>query len=651
MQLGSFTVLSSLPPQVRVEPHDRHLAFVTLSRELLRTGLDAVKLVQMTQLLALERYGMWWSRPAFGASELQVPADTQYLLWRRKDGWYGLLLPLVEGDLRAFVTGTPQGLTLAVHGAVGGQYPDEALAAVVAIGRDPYELSLRAVAAASKRLGTFRLRSEKRVPAFVDYFGWCTWDAFYGAVDGAKVIEGLTSFRKGGISPKFMILDDGWLDVEGHMLNSFRSAGAKFPQGLGGLIRQAKQEFGVECFGVWHTLQGYWNGVNPAGEIPKEFHVIENNASSPKGEPPTARHFVHLDDVHRFYQLWYQYLRTQGVDMTKVDSQSSLMAFTNGVFGQASAMKAYQQALAGAAHAHFEGNTLHCMCNGSDVAYNMQSTQVWRNSDDFYPSKPESHGRHVHMNAMNNLWTSTFSLPDWDMFQSAHAAGPFHAAARAISGGPIYVSDKPGQHDYALLKKLFTSDGRALRCPQPAQPSEDCLFTDCQSQRSLLKVVNRCGEIGVLAAFNCRYVPEDNSPIDGAFTPADVPQLKGARFAVYLHAGGEMKVLRRRQKQPLSLAPLGWEFAVVSPIVDGVAAIGLLDKLNSPAAIEWQHRREDGALEMMLRDGGRIGLYCARKPKAVLVNGRAAKFAYDKASGLLTLKASLGKPSRVLIRP
>ncbi len=651
MKLGSIKVLSSLPQQACVEAYDSQGAFVSLPRELLAAGVAGIKLDQMTHLLALERYGMWWSRPVFGASESQVPADTQYLLWRRKDGLYGLLLPLVDGDLRAFLTGGPEGLSLQVHGAVGGSYPHEALTLLVAIGRDPYELSRQAVHAASRRLGTFRTREQKRMPAFVDYFGWCTWDAFYGAVDEAKVIEGLESFRKGGISPRFMILDDGWLDVEGHMLNSFRAAPAKFPNGLGGLIRQAKQNYGVECFGVWHTLQGYWNGINPAGEIPREFHVIENKASSPKGEEASLRHFVHLDDVHRFYQLWYEQLRREGVDMTKVDSQSSLMAFTNGVFGQNTAMKAYQQALGGAAHAHFEGNTLHCMCNGSDVAYNMQSTQVWRNSDDFYPSKPESHGRHVHMNAMNNLWTSTFSLPDWDMFQSGHAAGPFHAAARAISGGPIYVSDKPGQHDYALLKKLFTSDGMALRCPQPAQPAADCLFVDCQTQKHLLKVTNRCGDIGVLVAFNCRYVPEDNAPVVGSFSPADVSGLKGAKFAVYLQSSGELKVMRRRQKQPLALGPLGWELATISPIVDGLAAIGLVEKLNSAAAIQWQHRREDGALEMMLRDGGRIGLYAQRKPKSVMANGRAAKFAYDKASGLVTLKAAAGKPVRVVVRP
>jgi len=38
---------------------------------------------------------------------------------------------------------------------------------------------------------------------------------------------------------------------------------------------------------------------------------------------------------------------------------------------------------------------------------------------------------------------------DWDMFSSRHVAADIHAAARAVSGGPVYVSDAPGPHRQA----------------------------------------------------------------------------------------------------------------------------------------------------------------------------------------------------------
>ena len=49
--------------------------------------------------------------------------------------------------------------------------------------------------------------------------------------------------------------------------------------------------------------------------------------------------------------------------------------------------------------------------------------------------------------------------PDWDMFQSQHPAGLLHATARAISGGPLYVSDGPGKHDFSLLARVVLPDG------------------------------------------------------------------------------------------------------------------------------------------------------------------------------------------------
>ena len=49
----------------------------------------------------------------------------------------------------------------------------------MAAGTDPYVLMDRAVAAAAAMSGGAQPRSEKQIPASMDGFGWCTWDAFY----------------------------------------------------------------------------------------------------------------------------------------------------------------------------------------------------------------------------------------------------------------------------------------------------------------------------------------------------------------------------------------------------------------------------------------------------------------------------------------
>lgn len=40
------------------------------------------------------------------------------------------------------------------------------------------------------------------------------------------------------------------------------------------------------------------------------------------------------------------------------------------------------------------------------------------------------------------------------------------------------ISDKPGHHDFEILKKLVLPDGSVLRAKYPGRPSRDCLFSD-----------------------------------------------------------------------------------------------------------------------------------------------------------------------------
>ena len=66
-----------------------------------------------------------------------------------------------------------------------------------------------------------------------------------------------------------------------------------------------------------------------------------------------------------------------------------------------------------------------------------------------------SHPWHIWTNAHNTLFTQHLNiLPDWDMFQTVHEYSGFHAAARCVSGGPIYITDVPGQHDIELIKQM-----------------------------------------------------------------------------------------------------------------------------------------------------------------------------------------------------
>ncbi len=171
-------------------------------------------------------------------------------------------------------------------------------------------------------------------------------------------------------------------------------------------------------------------------------------------------------------------MKAQGVDGVKVDSQATIEGVATGLGGRVALTRAYRQALEESVVKNFNGRLINCMANGMETYYGSPLTTLIRTSTDFWPLRPETHGLHLYTNAQVGVWFGQFMQPDWDMFQSAHAMGSFHAAGRAVSGGPVYVSDKPDAHDFKLLKKLVLSDGSLLRADNVGRPTRDCLFAD-----------------------------------------------------------------------------------------------------------------------------------------------------------------------------
>ena len=172
--------------------------WVTIPREaLLAEGGAAFQLVRPARWLALERYLPWWLRPVFGSAD-KIPDGEYFLvLWERAGGGYGVTLPLVDGGARGVLW--REGGEWAVRVPENDPLAESAALLFVATGDDPIDLVEWAVGKIAERLGTFQLREQKKVPQWADYLGWCTWDAFYLEVTPEQVLEGLASFKRGGL--------------------------------------------------------------------------------------------------------------------------------------------------------------------------------------------------------------------------------------------------------------------------------------------------------------------------------------------------------------------------------------------------------------------------------------------------------------------
>jgi raffinose synthase len=246
---------------------------------------------------------------------------------------------------------------------------------------------------------------------------------------------------------------------------------------------------------------------------------------------------------------------------------------------------------------------------------------------------------HLYANAQVGLWFGEFILPDWDMFQSGHPMGALHAAGRAVSGGPVYVSDKPGQHDFDLLRKLVLPDGSLLRARAPGRPTRDCLFVNPVQEPALLKVFNHNLKAGVIGAFNIHHPPgrENPEPIPGCVRPSDVDALAGERFAVYAHSSGELNILERDQPWQFSLPAMTAEVFTIVPVDHGVAPIGLIDLFNSAGAVLDKGWVTPEIYHIQARGPGRFWIWMEQKPSRILVDQARGSYHYDSRSKIVEI--------------
>jgi len=612
----------------------------------------------LRRFTACHRYEPYWMKPCAGTRLSEVPAETQSLVGELGDGQWLLMVPLLGDLFRFSLRGRPDDC-LELLAETGDSFAPGlgGLALYVAVGRDPFDMVRDGARAVMARLRSGRLRADKPLPDFVDYFGWCTWDAFYQDVSAEKVRQGLEQFAAGGVRPRMLILDDGWQCTElmptGERRLTAFSANDKFPGDLKLTVRMAKQEFGVEAFLVWHSIVGYWGGVD--GKRLTGYGVLDQTRQFGEGvltHVPTFNHlwwgnvvgFVPCQYIRAFFEDYHRALAAQGVDGVKVDSQAVLESVVQGQGGRVPVTRAYRDALEASTVEHFRGRLINCMSNAQETWYGSPASTLIRSSIDFFPTRPETHGMHLYANAQVGLWFGEFMHPDWDMFQSGHAWGAYHAAARAVSGGPVYVSDKPGTHDFAVLRKLVCSDGTVLRCDGVARPTLDVLCIDPTRGEKPLKVWNRSGAAGVVGVFNATHDTHGQScgEVRGEIGPSNVPGFTHGDYALYSHNEKSLEVLPGAARRPVTLRERGFELFTMVPVERGFAPIGLADKLNSAGAIagiSWTAPRE---CEITLRDGGDFLAYSAAAPARVDIDGKAAGYAHDRRSGLLRVKPTEG---------
>ena len=572
-----------------------------------RQGAVKVRLpAKNTRYMTVYQHKDWWIRPTFTVNAAQIPPRTQLLLWQEADEYHALIA-LCGSDYRADIQGEDEGLLVTLSSNQDGRMDCQTPALAYAHNADPFLACENAVLFGLEMVGCGKARVSKRYPQIFEKLGFCTWDAFYHQVDAQGIDQKLDELREKGLPLGWVLIDDGWSDADHKKaeLQDLDAVSEKFPGGLKNTITHIKKTYGVEYIGVWQALMGYWNGVkknSPAYEALRDSLTVL----------PDGRQVPDPKNSFAFWHTWHSHLEKQGVDFVKIDEQSAPALFFGGRMTYGEASRGMQAGIGASTALHFDGNAIHCMGMAPEDMWARPSAALIRSSDDFVPGAPDGFLEHCKQNVYSALLFGSLYWGDFDMFWSAHEKAVQHAMLRAVSGGPVYISDKVNQTDASILWPLISGDGTVYRCEGVGLPTVDCLLSDQVESEAPLKIWNTYQDSFVIAAFS----PREHQPSHGVMRLSDIPKATGEAYVCVSFAGNWAKVLPKDGGVPFEIA--GGKSAVFQliPLHEKCTVLGLTDKYVSPATVERLLYQENGC-QVFLKESGTFAFYMKNKPDRI----------------------------------
>lgn len=482
-----------------------------------------------------------------------------------------------------------------------------------------------------------------------DGLTYCTWNALGQRLTEEKILNAVTILAQNNINITNFIIDDNWqsIDYRGHGQFQhgwveFEAERQAFPQGLKHTVQLIREKHpSIQHIAVWHAILGYWGGLSPDGKLASTYKTVEVvredalRRNLPLGGKMTV---VSKEDIAKFYDDFYRFLSSCGVDAVKTDAQFMLDTFISAE-ARRDLIPAYLDAWTTSTLRHFSVKAISCMSQTPQILFHSQMPQnrppiLVRNSDDFFPEVPTSHPWHIFVNAHNALFTQHLNLvPDWDMFQTVHEYSGFHAAARCVSGGPIYITDVPGQHNLDLINQMTgqTTRGKTVIF-RPSVVGKSLDQYNGYDDNHLLLIGTYHGSsstgTGMVGIFNV-----SQRPLSELIPLSKFPGVIEAQYyIVRAHSSGlvsqPMQVVDSKSLLQISLGIRGYDILSCYPLqgffdtkkdkTTWVANLGLLGKMAAPAAIVGNHMQklENGRIliDTNIKALGVLGLYISTLP-------------------------------------
>ncbi len=562
-----------------------------------------------------------------------------FLIIELANGEYLSLLPVVTHASMAWLRGDGDGLLLeAGHWGTDGWTGDLPLLGW-ARDRNLYracETVWRTVLKHSEVKNLARMRSEKTYPEPQRYLGWCSWEEFKWDIGEDVLVNAIRAIDASPVPIRWVLVDDGHID-EGAVakgaidengqngevpiqeserrLFSLEVNPHRFPRGWQPVI-EARQKTKIRWLGVWLNFNGYWGGIhreNALGAI--NDSLIETSAGALQPGPVEGSSAA-------FYDAFIERQKREGFDFVKVDNQAKNVTFYRGhVPNAVQATMENHRALENAVSRNM-ATMINCMAHNNLCAFSSRHSQITRCSEDYKKGDLWRAKHHLNNSFANMLWLGQTVWGDHDMFHSSdEAANGVMARSKAISGGPIYLSDHPEDIRLEMVKPLCLDDGRLLQPLAPAVPLPESIFIntyeDDRAYRVIAPLSHGCAAI---AAYNLTH-PE--KPVSGQISAADYSSagamMQDGKFEWSLPEEGlvaydvKRRAVHRLGGEDISytIDKFGDEFFILCPIRNGMAVIGMEGKHLPPQAIESIVRR-GAAVELRLKEPGSVLVWTER---------------------------------------
>jgi hypothetical protein len=294
-------------------------------------------------------------------------------------------------------------------------------------------------------------------------------------------------------------------------------------------------------------------------------------------------------------------------------------------------------------HTNLDG-MINCMAHNNICAMHTANSQVTRCSEDYKKGDLWRAKHHLNNSYHNMLWLGQTVWGDHDMFHSSDGSAAVFANSKAISGGPIYLSDLPGKIDAALVRRLCFEDGRLLRPLAPAVPTPESLFCNTyEGDAAYVVMAPLPNRDAAFIAYNLTHpekllrgtLPASDYCFAPGMMQSGVPQwdfpVEGLLCYDPLRATAQR--LGPDDSVPLSLPHFGDVLYLMIPITHGWAVIGRRDKILSPCALGEVSLSPEKAVVRMLEQGPLL-IWSATSPLRIEVRGPEGAVPVDAMTNL-----------------